>query len=74
MPTYDYKCDECGHTFEKMQLITAKPLKKCPKCKKNKLKRLIGGGTGIIFRNTNPYEGKVPSHVKFGPAPKQKDN
>jgi len=32
MPTYDYLCDNCGHKFEKFQSITARPLRKCPKC------------------------------------------
>lgn len=30
-------------------------LKKCPKCKKPKLKRLIGGGAGLIFKGTGFY-------------------
>ena len=42
MPTYDYQCEACGHTFEEFQSITAKPLRKCPACSKLKLKRLIG--------------------------------
>ena len=50
MPTYDYKCEECNNIFEKLQSITSKPLRKCPFCGKNKLKRLIGKGSGIIFK------------------------
>jgi putative FmdB family regulatory protein len=46
MPTYDYQCDACGHTFEEFQSITAKPLRKCPECSKLQLKRLIGTGGG----------------------------
>jgi putative FmdB family regulatory protein len=42
MPTYDYKCDACGHTFEQVQSIKADSLKKCPECGKQKLRRLIG--------------------------------
>ena len=56
MPTYDYLCDSCGHGFEKFQSITARPLRKCPKCGKNRLKRLIGAGTGIIFKGSGFYE------------------
>ena len=56
MPTYEYLCENCGHTFEQFQSITAKPLKKCPDCKKPKLKRLIGTGAGIIFRGSGFYE------------------
>ena len=56
MPTYDYKCDACGHTFEKFQPITARPIRKCPKCGQLKVKRLIGTGAGVIFRGSGFYE------------------
>lgn len=56
MPTYDYQCEACGHTFEEFQSITAKPLKKCPACGKSKLQRLIGTGAGIIFKGSGFYE------------------
>ncbi len=55
MPTYDYVCESCGHAFEQMQSITAKSLRKCPKCGKNKLKRLIGAGAGVIFKGSGFY-------------------
>lgn len=56
MPTYDYVCDACEHAFEEFQSITAKPLKKCPACGKNKLRRLIGTGAGILFKGSGFYE------------------
>ena len=56
MPTYDYKCSACGHAFEKFQSISAATLRKCPKCGKNALKRLIGTGAGVIFRGGGFYE------------------
>ncbi len=56
MPTYDYKCDACGHTFEQFQSITANPLKKCPDCGKSKLKRLMGTGAGLIFKGAGFYQ------------------
>ncbi|MHC5035757.1 MAG: FmdB family zinc ribbon protein [Planctomycetota bacterium] len=55
MPTYDYECRKCGHQFEEFQNITAKPLKKCPICKKLSLERLIGAGAGVIFRGSGFY-------------------
>jgi putative FmdB family regulatory protein len=54
MPTYDYECQSCGHTFEAFQNMSDPPLKKCPKCSK-KVKRLIGGGLGIIFKGSGFY-------------------
>lgn len=56
MPTYEYECDACGYTFEEFQAMSAQPLKKCPKCAKNKLTRLIGAGAGIIFKGSGFYE------------------
>ncbi len=56
MPTYDYRCDACGHEFDAFQSITDGALKKCPKCGKQKLRRLIGAGAGIIFKGSGFYE------------------
>jgi putative FmdB family regulatory protein len=56
MPTYDYKCNACEHTFDELQSFSDAPLTKCPKCKKNKLERLFGGGGAIIFKGGGFYE------------------
>jgi putative FmdB family regulatory protein len=56
MPTYEYKCDHCEHVFDVFQSITAEPVKKCPECKKLKIRRLIGTGAGIIFKGSGFYE------------------
>lgn len=56
MPTYDYVCDACDHKFELFQSITAEAEKKCPQCKKNKLRRLIGGGAAILFKGSGFYQ------------------
>jgi putative FmdB family regulatory protein len=55
MPTYEYKCEACGHTFEKFQSMTSAPIRKCPVCGKNKVKRLIGTGAGLIFKGSGFY-------------------
>ena len=55
MPTYDYICEKCETEFEQFQSITAKPLRKCPDCGKNGLKRLIGAGSGVIFKGNGFY-------------------
>jgi putative FmdB family regulatory protein len=56
MPTYEYECGACGHAFEALQSMTEAKLVKCPKCKKNKLHRLIGTGSGVIFKGSGFYE------------------
>jgi putative FmdB family regulatory protein len=55
MPTYDYVCDHCDHSFELFQSITADAERKCPKCKKLKLRRLIGPGAAIVFKGSGFY-------------------
>ncbi len=56
MPTYDYKCEVCEHAFEEYQSITAKPLRKCPSCGQNRLKRIVGCGAGVIFKGSGFYQ------------------
>ncbi len=55
MPTYEYRCNECGHEFEAFQRMTDEPLSKCPECE-GAVKRLIGTGAGIIFKGSGFYE------------------
>ena len=55
MPTYDYKCLDCGHSFEAFQRITEEALTSCPQCG-GKVKRLIGAGAGPIFKGSGFYQ------------------
>ncbi len=56
MPTYDYECDACGHLFELFQGINDSHKRKCPECKKLKLRRLFGTGAAILFKGSGFYE------------------
>ena len=56
MPTYDYVCDGCAHKFEEMQSFTAEPMKTCPVCKQDTLRRLFGTGAAILFKGGGFYE------------------
>ena len=62
MPTYDYVCAKCGHSFEKFQSMNDAALKVCPKelCAqkrwgKGKVKRQMGSGAGLIFKGGGFY-------------------
>jgi len=54
MPTYEYECTKCGHTFEAIQSIKDKPLSRCPECK-SAVRRVIFGGLGVIFKGSGYY-------------------
>ncbi|MCK4384725.1 MAG: zinc ribbon domain-containing protein [candidate division Zixibacteria bacterium] len=54
MPTYEYECEKCQHQFEKFQSMTDEPVKVCPVCG-GKVKRLISGGGGLLFKGNGFY-------------------
>ncbi|MFZ4616402.1 MAG: FmdB family zinc ribbon protein [Rectinemataceae bacterium] len=54
MPTYEYECRACAHTFEAFQAMSDDPLSGCPSCGCS-VRRIINGGTGIIFKGTGFY-------------------
>jgi putative FmdB family regulatory protein len=57
MPTYDYKCQSCGHQFEHFQSMNDPRLTECPlpECA-GPVKRLLGTGAGIIFKGSGFYQ------------------
>lgn len=62
MPTYEYFCEKCGHEFEAVQPMSAKPLRTCPKelCAQKKwgrgrVKKKISGGAGLLFKGSGFY-------------------
>jgi len=63
MPTYEYVCAKCDHSFEKVQSIKENALTTCPKenCPrkpwgKGKIKRVPSGGSGLIFKGAGFYQ------------------
>ncbi len=52
MPIYEYRCDNCGHEMEAFQKVSEDPLRRCPSCEADALRkrvsaaafRLKGGG------------------------------
>ena len=56
MPTYDYVCKFCEHTFEHFQGINDALLKKCPECARRGLERQFGIGAGVVFKGSGFYE------------------
>jgi putative FmdB family regulatory protein len=54
MPSYDYECTKCGHSFELEQKISAPPRERCPECR-GKVVRVISGGGGVILKGKGFY-------------------
>jgi len=64
MPTYEYECLSCGRQFEQFQQMSDKLLQKCPQCG-GKVRRLIGTGSGIIFKALDSMQRTTGLHPRF---------
>ncbi|MBI1976063.1 MAG: zinc ribbon domain-containing protein [Candidatus Omnitrophica bacterium] len=73
MPTYEYLCQKCKHRFDQFQPISAKPLTQCPKCK-GKIRRVISGGSGVLFKGSGFYATDYRSSSYQEKASKEKSN
>jgi putative FmdB family regulatory protein len=54
MPTYSYRCPECGHQYDKFQKISDTTRARCPECGTHG-ERLISGGAGLLFKGSGFY-------------------
>ncbi len=54
MPTYEYRCKECGHELEVVQSFSDDPLETCPECQ-GALKKVYGN-VGISFKGSGFYK------------------
>ena len=69
MPTYNYKCNDCEYQFSEFQKMSDDPVKDCPQCE-GKVRRIISGGSGMIFKGTGFY---LTDYGKSG-TPKEKES
>jgi len=65
MPVYAYRCESCGIHFERQQSFSEAPLKRCPECNKNTLRKVIGP-VGVVFKGSGFYatDHRSPSGMK----------
>lgn len=54
MPTYEYRCRDCGREFEVFQRMSDEPGAPCPACSAA-AERLISGGAGLLFKGDGFY-------------------
>lgn len=53
MPTYQYACTECGHSFEQFQSFSEDALTVCPECN-GRLRKLFNA-VGVVFKGSGFY-------------------
>lgn len=58
MPTYQYRCKQCGDEFEKVQSFSDESTPKCPTCGTRSKKNIskVFGQVGISFKGTGFYK------------------
>jgi len=54
MPTYEYRCKDCGNHLEVVQSFNDEPLTECPSCKG--ALRKVFGSIGITFKGSGFYK------------------
>jgi len=74
MPTYEYHCDACNHHFDEFQSINDPPLKKCPKCRKRKLRRIFGIGAAVLFKGSGFHQTDYRSESYKAAAKAEQEN
>jgi putative FmdB family regulatory protein len=55
MPIYEYQCENCNHTMDAIQKMSDDPLKECPQCHEDSLKKLVSAA-GFRLKGTGWYE------------------
>ncbi|MCC5875358.1 MAG: zinc ribbon domain-containing protein [Candidatus Sumerlaeia bacterium] len=70
MPTYDYECTACGKTFEVSQRMSEPALSNCLCEEKGPVKRLLNGGTGLIFKGSGFY---ITDYKNGGSSPSKSE-
>ena len=49
MPIYEYGCQRCGHTFERLQKVSEAPIDECPACgAQGDVKKLISRSSFVL--------------------------
>ncbi|MBS0618857.1 MAG: zinc ribbon domain-containing protein [Spirochaetes bacterium] len=71
MPTYDYKCADCGRIFEKFHGMNEQPQVLCPDCASVNTARQVSLGAGIVFKGSGFY---VNDYKKGAAAESAKTN
>ena len=66
MPTYQYRCTDCGHEFEEFQSFTDDALSVCPVCG-GRLRKVFNA-VGVVFKGSGFYRNDSRSTESAGAA------
>lgn len=67
MPTYSYECKKCGQVQDEFHMMSATPKVVCSACGSKSMKKLLGTGSGIIFKGSGFYETDYKNGGKKAP-------
>lgn len=74
MPVYTYRCENCGHEFDRQQSFSDQALKACPKCKKHALLKVYRPA-GVVFKGSGFYvTDKTKTSAASNEGTKAKEN
>jgi putative FmdB family regulatory protein len=65
MPIYTYRCESCGVQFDRRQSFNDEPLRICPECKTETLRKVYLP-VGIVFKGSGFYatDNRSPSGME----------
>lgn len=66
MPIYEYQCQSCDHKMEALQKMADDPLKTCPACEQDSLKKLISAAA-FKLKGSGWYETDFKNNGKAKP-------
>ena len=71
MPIYEYACEACGHTLEKLQKMSDAPLTICPQCGEPRLQKQVSAA-GFRLKGGGWYETDFKNNNKKNVSPDDK--
>ena len=73
MPTYQYRCKNCGNELEIVQKMSDASLTICPKCETESFERVISASGGFVLKGSgfykNDYGSGKPAATEAAPSP-----
>jgi putative FmdB family regulatory protein len=72
LPTYQYACTACDHSFEAVQKFTDNALTECPQCA-GRLRKVFSA-VGVVFKGSGFYRTDSRSKSSSADAPAKSES